>query len=147
MPFCICEPRSNMLSIEEFLIGKFFSCDIYDSKPIQFLTRLSLTYINHQLVIEDLFLLIRWQGMKILFIKREVSVDILTNRECSLLSIKEFIGSISVYRSIHNIERKSFLHCPDHLISLLLFVDKLSLIGRTDIEFPIIANDSLISIV
>ena len=72
-----------------------------------------------------------------------VTVYILTKTNCSLLPVKQFIIAVVTLYPIHNIERKVLLNRANDFIALLVFVDKFTLKGRTNIQASAVANNAI----
>jgi hypothetical protein len=85
--------------------------------------------------------------VKILEIKRKITRHIFTNTDSSLLSIEYLKSIIFIFDPIHHIEWKNFPHRLYHRITLVVFVDKLSLILWANIEFASISHDTIFLII
>lgn len=64
-------------------------------------------------------------------IKRKIAVNILTDTNRALLSVKKFIIAFFIFHPIHNVERKVFCNSFNNGITLFFFIYKFALIGRT----------------
>ena len=77
-------------------------------------------------------------------IDRKIALVILTNTDCALLPVQNLKITVIALHPVHHIERKIVPHCVDNFITLLIFIDKLPLKCRTDIQSAAIGNNAIL---
>ena len=103
--------------------------------------------IDHQLVIENLLLLVVLEIVKSQPVDGKIAVDVLADGERALLPVDDFVIAVLAHRPIHHVQRKVLPDAVDHRISLLVFVDELPLIRRTNVELAAVRDDALLGVV
>ena len=147
MAFRIRNPRPTIHRITQLLVCQFLPGNINCFEPPQLLTICSRTNINHQFIIQKFFSLIRWQTVKIGKIIRKITINVLTNRKCTLLTINHLIRTIAFICPIHNIKRKLLIYGCNHRISFFIRINKFTLIWGAYIQSATISKNSIFGII
>lgn len=140
-------PGPGIYGVAQFLIGVFFACNVDSSKPIQLLAVRPGAEIDHELVTENLLLLIVFQVVERQPVDGKIAVDILADGKRALLAIDDLVITVLAHRPIHHVQRKVLSDAIDHRIALLVLVDKFPLIRRANVELAAVGNDALLSVV
>ena len=77
----------------------------------------------------------------------KITLHILANADCALLAVQQFKPAVVAFYPIHDIERKVLAYCAHNFVPLFVFIDKLPLKRRTNIQFAAIANNAIFSAV
>ena len=91
--FCVRKPSTDVVDIEKFLVGEFFSSDVDGTEPFEPLAFITVTDIDHKFVVEYSVLLVIGEIMESLFytfaeLHREVSFNKFAYRKRSLLTVE-----------------------------------------------------------
>ena len=136
--------------IINLLLIQWLASDVDGLKPLQFLTGVTLTYIDGQRIVQNLALNILGLIEEVLILIRELTCHIFTECECALLTIHYFVGTISIVRALHPVHYVQRIavqnRCDDSLLFFLI-VDKLTLIGWANVELAIITANALFVVI
>ena len=80
-------------------------------------------------------------------VDREVTLNILADAYCSLLTIKHFKIAIIIFNPVHHVQRKILCDGTDNFVTLFVFIDKFPLKSWADIQPSIVSHDTVLSTV
>ena len=136
-------PTSNKHGISQFLCGQLLAGNIDGLEPFQFLAFGSFAEIDRQLIVLNLPSFVGGQVGEVESVMREVSLQILADRDSPLLSVNDLVSAIRPYGPVHHIERVALLESVDDGLALLVLVNKRALVLRADVEFATIPDNAV----
>ena len=71
----------------------------------------------------------------------------MTNRNCPLLPIQNFITPVIPNNPVHSIKWKSVCHSIHYRLLLIIVITKFSLVWRPDIKLTVITNNTVFIII
>ena len=140
---CFGQPFPRINGIAKLLHCQLFARNIDDSEPIKFFLVRTLADIDHQLVFENLRLFGARQIVKSQMVNGKIALHILADADCALLSVKQLIAAIVAFYPIHDVQRELLVDGSDNFITLLVFVDKLTLKGRANIQLAAVSHNAV----
>ena len=147
----IGQPRSRVCSIQQFLRRQNLASDVNALEPFQFLGFGAFADVDRQLIVQNCLLFLVGQVLEELVVAidfdRKILVDVLGNRDGTLLPIKNLVCVSPGLRPVHNVQRKSVHYGIDDGCTLLLPVNELALERRANRKTVIVAKDTAIAIV
>jgi len=111
------------------------------------LSRRAGATVDHEVVVEDLQLLVVGQVVEVQVVNREVAFDVLADTDRALLAIDDLEVAVVADRPIHHVQREVLADGVDDRSALLLPVDELTLIRRADVEPAAVADDASLLVV
>ena len=145
--FGIAHPRAGIYGVAQFLFGKFFPGNVDGSEPLQLFAVGTAANVNHQFIVQNLFLFIGLQVVEVAHVEGKVAIYILANADGALLAINDLERAVLTCCPIHDVEREALHDRVDNSIALFFLVDKFTLVRRADVQFPAIAEYAVLGIV
>ena len=135
----IGQPRPGKHGITQLLVRQPFAGNVDGAEPVQLFLIRTAAHVHLQFVVQYLVLLLLGQVVEKAEEERKIAVHVLAYADGPLLPVHHFVGHFGVIlasRPIHHVQRKTFAYRVYHRIALLVIIDKLALVGRTDVQLP-----------
>ena len=136
--------------VAHFLRGEFLARDVDPLKPLDLLLVIAAAEIDRQLVVEELLLtriLRPVEPTEVPLLVGEVVVEILADGNRALLPVHDLVPAVVAHDPVHRVQRKAVHDRINDKQPVLLVVNELALIGRTDVQLAVVAVNALVALV
>ena len=143
MPFGVRQPGAGVNGIAELLVREFLPGDVHDLEPVQLLGVRPLAEIDHQLVVQDLRLLVIGEGVEILFADGEVVVEVLANGYGPLLAVEDLEVPVFFLHPVHDVEGEAVADGVDDFFALPAGIDEFALVFGAHVQAAAVSHNTL----
>ena len=138
-------PRPRVDGVAQLLVRELLARDVDRLEPPQLFLVRPLADVDHQRIREEALPLRIREVREEPHVVGKVARRELAQRNRPLLPVHHLERAVLPPRPVHHVEREAVHHRVDDRLALLVLVDELALVGRTDVQLPAVADDALVA--